>query len=159
MRHPLLRTMSTIWVAFVATVPVLVVVTLLAGDRTPELPVILPAVLVVSVGVATIVAVVALERMLAASPPADLDAAFATVRARRLTQWAVSEAPMMLAIALALVLGPPWVVAVGASGTLCALAIARPGAASLERLDRAWQAAGSPVSLARELEHPTSDHH
>jgi hypothetical protein len=61
----------------------------------------------------------------------------------------IAEAPVLLGVALAFVLGPRWAAAVGAVGGFAVLAVARPTVARLSRIEAAWQAAGHDVSLVR----------
>lgn len=152
MRHPQLRNASVVWLVLVAQIPVLVVLTLVVSDRRPDLPALLPAILVASVGVVSSVTVVVLERLLATTAPRTVEEALHALQTRSLVQWAIGEAPLLLGVALAFALGPPWVVLVGALASAETLMRARPSRARIERLDRAWQEVGSPVRLADHLD-------
>lgn len=144
-----LRSLSAVWFALTLQTPVLVGVVLLVGGRQPDLPGWMPALLVASVGVGASLAVHAMERLLAATPPPDEAAALTTVRVRSLVQWAVAEAPLLTGVVVALVLGPGWVVVVGALGSVEALLYTRPSAARFARLSRAWQQAEPPMRRTR----------
>jgi hypothetical protein len=150
--HPFLRSTSTAWVAFVLQVLVLVVVTLIVADGSSELPALLPVALAASVGVAAIVGVRAMERLLTASSPDGVDDAMQLIRSRSTVQWAIADAPVILSAVLAFVLGPPAVVLVGAVGSIWALVLARPSMMRIERVEKAWHEEGSRVRLVRHLQ-------
>lgn len=118
-------------------------------DPDTTVPAALPVVLAASFGIAALVGILALDRGLAARPPADDQAAVTELRMRLVLQGALSEVPVAFAVVLAVVVGPPWVATVGALPSLLALLRVFPGRARLARLDAAWHAAGADVSLRR----------
>jgi hypothetical protein len=66
-------------------------------------------------------------------------------------QAALAEAPALIGVVLAFVLGPPWAATVGALPGLVALVLVRPRRARLARFDASWSTAGADVSLRRAL--------
>lgn len=147
-----LRAIVQLWWAFVGVVAVVaVVVPLVAEDPSSTVPAVLPAALALAAGAASLVGTVAIDRGLLASAPADDRAAVAELRSRLVLQMAIAEFPALLAVALAFVLGPPWVATAGALPALAALLLIRPRAARLDRIDAAWRAEGHDVSLRRAL--------
>lgn len=147
-----LRSLQTIWAAVVAALVLVgVVVTVVAPDRGSDLPDLLPVTLALVAGGAAIGAIVAVDRTFAATPPATDDAAAAQFRTRLFMQLAVTEVPLLLTVAMAFVLGPPWVAAVGAGTAVLGMLLVRPRPARVDRFDAAWRAAGTDVSLRRAL--------
>jgi hypothetical protein len=146
---PFLRTCQQLWaVLTVGVLALAAVVTFLAPSHA-TLPTALPAGLAAAIGAAGIVGVLALERLFAASPPADDGAALAEYRTRLVLQGVVAEATVALGAVLAFVFGPAWVAAVGGAFAATALVLARPTQDRFQRLDAAWAAAGADVSLVR----------
>ena len=147
----LLRTTHRLWVGVLGGLVVIAAIVLVLADAEPELPAVLPAALVAAVGVAAIVGVEAIDRTFAATPPPDDTAAVTEYRVRFFLQIAIIEAPVLVAVALAFVLGPGWVVAVGIVAVGVAMLRVRPTLDRLRRFDATWQAAGHDVSLERAL--------
>ncbi|MFP4312046.1 MAG: hypothetical protein ACLFS9_08730, partial [Nitriliruptoraceae bacterium] len=98
-----------------------------------------------------LVAVLAIDRVFAATPPADDTAAVAELRTRLVLQSVVAETLVLATTVLAAVLGPRWNVAIGGLGAVAILLYIRPRPSRLERFDAAWAAQGSEVSLTRAL--------
>lgn len=147
-----LRSVRTLWLSFTVVVGlVAVLVPFLVPDPGSTVPPILPVLLAAAAGVGALVGIVTLDRGLTATTPADDRAAVAELRSRLVMQAAIAEAPALLAVALAFVLGPPWAATAGALPGLVGLLLVRPSAARLERLDAGWRAAGRDVSLQRGL--------
>jgi len=135
---PDLTSLRRVWLAFTAGIVVLPVVVLLTADATSTLPTFLPVLLVVVVGAGAAVGVVAAERALAGQRPAPEEAVGA-LRTQAYLQLAVGEFPLLLSVAMAFVLGPPWLVVIGAVVALAALAVGRPTPARLRRLEAGWE--------------------
>ncbi|MEX1178568.1 MAG: hypothetical protein WEB09_08910 [Nitriliruptor sp.] len=152
--RPDLRSLQLLWWAFAGTVVVLTSTVLLLADGASSVPAVLPVALILAVGAAGLVAVAAIDRGLRAHPPADDEAAVTELRSRLVIQMAVIDAPMLLGIALAVVLGPPWLVAVALLPTAVSLLVVRPTGDRLDRIDASWSAAGADVSLRRALRDP-----
>lgn len=148
-RQDPLRSLQMLWAAVLACVVMVAVIVVVVAQASPELPAALPALLVAALGVAAFVGVEAVDRTFAGAPPADDQAALVDYRTRLILQVAILEAPVLLAVALAFVLGPGWVVLVGAATTVIALLRVRPSLTRLRRFDHAWQSAGRDVSLER----------
>jgi hypothetical protein len=147
-----LRSVRWLWLAFTLVVAaVAVLIPLLVPDPEATVPAALPAVLALSAGVGALAGILAIDRGLVASRPADDRAAVAELRSRLVMQAAIAEAPALLAVAMAVVLGPPWVAAAGALPGLLGLLLVRPTGARFAKLDAAWRAAGVDVSLRRAL--------
>jgi hypothetical protein len=147
-----LRSIAQLWWAFLVVVAaVAVVVPLVADDPGSTVPAVLPAALALAAGAAALVGAVAIDRGLLAARPADDRAAVAELRTRLVLQMAIAEFPALLGVALAFVLGPPWVATVGALPAIVALLLVRPRAARFERIDAAWRAGGVDASLQRAL--------
>lgn len=146
------RSVATLWLTFTVVVGlVAVVVPFVVPDPGSTVPPALPVLLAATAGVGALVGIVALDRGLTGTAPADDRAAVAELRSRLVMQAAIAEAPALLAVALAFVLGPPWTATAGALPGLIGLLLVRPSAARLERLDAGWRAAGRDVSLQRGL--------
>jgi hypothetical protein len=147
-----LRSVQLLWLAFAGVVAlVAVLVPFIVPDPGSTVPAALPVLLAATAGIGALVGIVALDRGLTAASPADDRAAVAELRSRLVMQAAIAEAPALLAVALAFVLGPPWAATAGALPGLVGLAMVRPSTARLERLDAAWRAEGVDVSLRRGL--------
>jgi F0F1-type ATP synthase membrane subunit c/vacuolar-type H+-ATPase subunit K len=145
--------MTQLWAAFVVVVAAVAILPpVLAPDPGSTVPAVLPALLALAGGAGALVGTIALDRGLAATAPADDDAAVAEFRSRLVLQAALAEAPALLGVVLAFVLGPPWVATVGALPGLVALLRVRPSTARIERFDEAWRAQGADVSLRRALQ-------
>jgi hypothetical protein len=146
---PFLRTCQQLWaVLLVGVLGLAAVVTFLAPSEA-TLPPALPAALAAAIGAAGVVGVLTLERVFAASPPADDGAALAEYRMRLVLQAVVAEAVVAIAAVIAFVFGPAWVAAVGGAFAAAALLLARPSEARFRQLDAAWAAAGAAASLVR----------
>ncbi len=146
---PALRHLQRLWLLFVLIV-VIIGVSLLFVDLDPTtLPALLPAALAVAAGAAGLLAIVAIDRTFAAAPPANDLRALREFEARQALQFAVSLAPALLGFALAVVFGTVLAAGVGWAFALLGLLRARPSQARLERIERAWHAAGNEVSAVR----------
>jgi hypothetical protein len=147
-----LRSIVQLWWAFLVVVAaVAVIVPVIADDPASTVPAVLPAALALAAGAAALVGAVAIDRGLLAARPADDRAAVAELRTRLVLQMAIAEFPALLGVALAFVLGPPWVATVGALPAVLALLLVRPRAARFDRIDAAWRAGGADASLRRAL--------
>jgi hypothetical protein len=142
-----LASLTRLWLAAAVAIVALAVVVVLTSDADSTVPAALPVLLTVAVAVGAIAGVVAVDRSLVTSPPADPDTAIAEVRTRAFLQLAILEAPLLLGVALGFTLGPSWVAAVGAVGALVALVLSWPSSARLDRLARSWRASGVEVTL------------
>jgi hypothetical protein len=147
-----LRSVRLLWLSFTVVVALAaVLIPLLVPDPDSTVPAALPAILAAAAGAGALVGIVALDRGLIAARPVDDRAAVAELRSRLVMQAAIAEAPALVAVAMAVVLGPPWVAAAGAVPGLIGLLLVRPTPGRLAKLDAAWQAAGVDVSLRRAL--------
>jgi predicted MFS family arabinose efflux permease len=146
---PTSRTLATLWTAAAGAIVLLAAVVLMTSDASSTVPAWLPVALTVAVAAGAVAAVVAVDRSLAAAPPADDEAALAELRTRAFLQLAILEAPVLLGVALGFTLGPPSVAAVGAAGGLAALAVTAPSRRRMARFDAAWHRLGHDVSLLR----------
>jgi hypothetical protein len=151
-----LATLVRLWSAAAIAVVVLAFVVVLTSDASSTVPAWLPVVLTIAVAAGALVGVLAVDRSLAATPPADAGTATDEVRTRAFLQLAILEAPLLLGVALGFTLGPPWVAAVGAAGALAALALTWPSAGRLERFERAWRASGHEISLQDGVDGPST---
>jgi hypothetical protein len=142
-----LASLRRLWVAAAVAIVLLATVVVLTSDASSTVPAALPVLLTLAVAAGAVAGVVAVDRSLAATPPADPDHGMAEVRTRAFLQLAILEAPLLLGVALGFTLGPPWVAAVGAAGALVALVLSWPSAARLERLTRTWRADGVEITL------------
>ncbi len=150
--HPgFLRITHRLWATILAGLVAVAIGVLVVADAEPDLPAALPAALVAAVGVAAIVGVEVVDRTFAALPPADDRAALVDYRVRFWLQIALLEAPVLLSVALAFVLGPAWLVLPGILAAVVALVRIRPTRRRLRRFDAAWHAAGHDVSIERAL--------
>ena len=141
-----------IWLAFTVGVLGLSAVLTVVADVEPRLPAVLPLGLAAVIGVAGVVAVVAIDRVFAASPPDDDDAALGELRTRLVLQAVVAETVVLLTTVVAFMFGPRWSVTIGGVAGAVILLWVRPRAARLARFDAAWAAAGHDVSLRRGLD-------
>jgi hypothetical protein len=146
------RSVTSLWLACAVVVAgVAVGVPLFVPDPGSTVPAPLPVALAAAAGGAALLGIVSLDRGLTASTPADDREAVAELRSRLVLQAVVAEAPALLAVALAVVLGPPWAATAGALPGLLGLLLVRPSEARLTKLDAAWRDAGVDVSLRRAL--------
>ena len=153
-RGPLAR-QQLLWAAFLAGVVLLATVLTVVVDVTPTLPPALPLALSAAMAVAALLAVVGMDRIHAATPPATDQIAVAELRTRMVLQAVIAETLVLLTTILAAVTGPRWNVAIGGVGAVVILLRIRPSPARLERFDRAWAAADAEVSLVRALLPPS----
>jgi hypothetical protein len=151
---PPVRALGRLWAGAAAAIVLLAAVVLVTSDADSTVPAVLPVVLTVAVSFAAVVAVVAVDRSLAASTPEDDAAAVGELRTRAFLQLAILEAPVLIGVALGFTLGPPWVAVVGAAGGLVALAVSAPTRRRLGRLEDAWRRAGHELSLRSAADDP-----
>jgi hypothetical protein len=144
-----LRTLARLWAGAAVAIAVLAVVVLATSDAASTVPAWLSVALTVAVSAGAVAGVLAVDRSLVVSPPADDAAAADELRTRAYLQLAILEAPVLLGVALGFTLGPPWVATVGAAGGLASLVLTAPHRRRLGRLEAAWQAAGHDVSVLR----------
>lgn len=144
-----LTLLQRLWAAVALGLVLVTVLVLVAATDDSTIPAILPAALTAAGGLAAVVGTRALDRFFAASPPADDATALIEFRQRAYLAVGIAEAPLLLGVALAFVLGPAWIAAVGLAGALAVLAAARPTTGRLASIDAAWQGAGADVSLVR----------
>jgi hypothetical protein len=143
-----------LWAAFLAGVVLLASVLTVVVDVTPTLPVVLPLALSVAMVAAAVLAVVGLDRVLAATPPDDDTAAVAELRTRLVLQAVLAETLVLATTILAAMVGPRWNIAIGGLGAVAILLHIRPRPGRLARFDRAWADQGHDVSLVRALTGP-----
>lgn len=148
-----------LWLAFLVGVVLLGGVLTVVVDVEPTLPAALPLLLSAAMAVAAFLAVLAIDRIFAASPPDDDAAAVGELRTRMVLQAVLAETLVLVTTILAALVGPRWNVAVGAVAATGILLWVRPRPERLRRFEAAWTAAGSNVSLTRAvgLPHPDSD--
>lgn len=147
-RGPLAR-QRLLWLAFLVGVLALAAILTVVVDVAPTLPPALPIALAATVGTAGVLAAVAIDRVFAATPPADDLAAIAELRTRMVLQAVVAETVVLLTTLLAAMVGPRWNIAIGGIAAALILLRVRPTPARLRRFDRAWRDAGADVSLTR----------
>lgn len=146
---PALRRLQRLWLVFVLIL-VVIGVSLLFVDLDPtSLPALLPPALAAAGGAAGLLAIVAIDRTFAATAPETDLRALREFEARQALQFAVSLAPALLGFALAFAFGTVLAAGVGWAFALLGLLRARPSPARLERIERAWDAAGNDVSAVR----------
>lgn len=146
-----LQSHQRIWFAFTVGVLGLAAVLTLVADVEPQLPAALPLGLATVIGVAGLAAVAAIDRVFAASPPSDDDAALGELRTRLVLQAVIAETVVLLTTIVAFMFGPRWSVTIGGVAGAVILLRVRPRMARLARFDAAWAAAGHDVSLRRGL--------
>lgn len=145
--------MHSLWLAFAGIVALVAVLPpFIAPDPGTSVPAVLPAGLALATGLGALAGTVAIDRSLAATPPADDTDAVVELRSRLVMQAALAEAPALLGVVLTFVFGPPWVVVTGAAPGLIAMLIVRPRRARLERFDARWRSLGADVSLVRAMD-------
>lgn len=137
MSSPALVPMRRVRLATIAFVPVVAAVVFVTADADSTVPLVLPLLLVAVTGFAAIGGVVAAERMLERRMP-TADSAAGAWHAHGFMQVAIAEFPLLLAVALAYVMGPPWVVLIGAAAALAALVFGAPTTARARRLEDVW---------------------
>lgn len=147
-RGPLAR-QRLLWLAFLVGVLALGTILTIVVDVTPSLPIALPLVLAAAIGAAALLATIGIDRVFAATPPADDTAAIAELRTRMVLQAVLAETSVLVTTVLAAMIGPRWNIAIGGLAAVAILLRVRPTTARLRRFDRAWQAAGADVSLER----------
>jgi hypothetical protein len=147
-----LRTLRVLWLAVIGALVVLVTVVVVTADADSTVPDALPVLLTLAAALGAFVGVVAVDRSFAGAAPEDDAAALTELRTRAFLQLAIIEAPALLGVALAYVLGPPWVAIVGAAGALVSVVRCWPGRTRLRRIDAAWRDAGHDASLVRALD-------
>ncbi|GGI09603.1 hypothetical protein [Egicoccus halophilus] len=130
---PLRRT----WTITAVGVVLLAAVVYVTAAPESTLPPALPVLLVGLTGIAAVGGVVGAERSLLAQRP-EPGAAAALLRMQAWLQFAVLLFPLLLSVAAAYVLGPAWVVAPGAVAALAGLAVSRPTADRVGRIEGAW---------------------
>jgi F0F1-type ATP synthase membrane subunit c/vacuolar-type H+-ATPase subunit K len=148
------RLMRRLWLAFTAGVVALAAVLTVVADVEPTLPVVLPLALAAVIGFGGLVAVLAIDRVFAASPPADDDTALGELRTRLVLQAVIAETVVLATTVVAFLFGPRWTVAIGGLAGALILVRVRPHRTRFERFDRAWRQAGHDVSLCRGLRSP-----
>ena len=95
------------------------------------------------------VGVVAVDRGLEQARPADDTAALVEYRSRFFMQVALLEFVPLLGFAMAFVVGPAWIMVVGALSVGPAFWRIRPTLDRIRAFDRAWQQAGHQASIER----------
>lgn len=146
------RVTTALWWAAVGVIGVVGAVAPWAlPDPDSTVPAALPVALIGSAVAGALVGVAVLDRGLVARRPTDEDDAARELLTRLVLQVALLEAPTLLAVAIAVVLGPPWLVLVAALPALAGLLAIRPGPGRRARLRRAWEQADPDDTP---LEHP-----
>ncbi len=141
--------LQRLWLAFLVGVSAIAVAIVVIADVQPTLPAALPALLAAAAGGGAILGVLAIDRVFAATPPADEASARGEYRTRLVLQAVLAETAVLAAVVLTFFFGPGWVAAIGGVAGVVALGVVRPSRARFERFDRAWAAQGSEVSLVR----------
>ena len=151
-QHPQLVVLRRRWnlAAVGAGVPTVLLAPVAGGSSS--LPPLLPLGLVAGLGAAAVLAVIAIDRLFAASPPEDDLAALRELRSRLLAQAVIAEAVVLVGAAIAFAFGPRSAALVGGVAAVVALVAVRPTPARMRRFDAAWSVAGRDVSLQRALE-------
>lgn len=147
-----LRVQQQLWLAFLVGVVLLGTILTAVVDVEPQLPAALPLLLSAAIAVATFLAVLAIDRIFAASPPADDATAVGELRTRLVLQAVLAETLVLITTVLAALVGPRWNIALGAVAATGILLWVRPRPARLRRFEAAWAAAGADVSLTRALD-------
>lgn len=137
MSAPALVPLRRVRMAALAAVPLLAALVLATAEPASTVPVVLPVLLALATGAAAVAGVVAADRMLERRTP-TVDEAGPALQAHGFLQLAIAEFPLLLAVAMAYVMGPPWVVAVGAAAALGALLVGAPTTARARRLEAVW---------------------
>lgn len=137
MTSPALVPLRRVRFATVAAIPLIAAVVLGTAAADSTVPPVLPVLLVAVTGAAAIGGVLAANRMLERQSPVPTEAAGA-LRAHGFLQLAIAEFPLLLAVAIAYVMGPAWVVLVGAAAALAALLVGAPTTARARRLEGLW---------------------
>ncbi len=140
-----------LWAAFLVGVLTLATILTLVVDVTPTLPMALPLALALTLGAAGYLAAIGIDRVFAASPPADDARALGELRARLVLQAVIAETVVLVTTVLAAILGPRWNVAIGGLAAVAILVRVRPRPSRLARFDAAWAAQEADVSLLRAL--------
>lgn len=154
---PALTLLLRLWLGVAIGLAVITTLVLVAATAEPTLPAILPLSLVAAAGVGAVIGARAVDRLFAASPPRDDAAALAELRQRAYLAVGIAEAPVLLGVAVAFVIGPRWAAVVGAIAGLAVLVVARPTVPRITRIESAWQDAGHDVSILRAL-HSDAEH-
>jgi hypothetical protein len=152
----MLRGLARLWVVVGGIVALVTLVVVLTSDASSTVPDALPVVLTAAFALGAVSAVTAVDRSFVTNTPDGDLAALYELRTRSFLQLAILEAPALLGVALGFTLGPPWVAAVGAAGSLAALVLARPTRGRLARFDAAWRERGRDVSMLRALDAPAA---
>lgn len=137
MPAPVLAPLRQLRLAVLAAVPLVAGVVLVTADPDSTVPAVLPVLLAVVTGAAALGGVVAADRSLARRSP-SLDEARPALQTQAVLQVAIAEFPLLLTVAMAYVMGPAWVVLVGAAAALAALLVGAPTTARARRLETAW---------------------
>ncbi|MEX2503807.1 MAG: hypothetical protein WD378_03090 [Egicoccus sp.] len=145
MSSPALAPLRRIRLVTVAVIPLLAAVVLATAAADSTVPAVLPVLLVAVTGAAAIGGVVAANRMLERQAPTAAEAG-AALRSHAFLQLAIAEFPLLLAVALAYVMGPAWVVLPGAAAALAALLIGPPTTARAHRLETLWDLPADTVT-------------
>ncbi|MEX2551046.1 MAG: hypothetical protein WD638_12535 [Nitriliruptoraceae bacterium] len=146
-----LQRQQQLWTAFVVGVLLLATLLTLVVDVTPTLPIALPLVLALALGAAGYLATVGIDRVFAASPPADDGRALGELRARLVLQAVIAESLVLVTTVMAATIGPRWSIAIGGLAALAILLRVRPRTSRLARFDAAWAVQEADVSLLRGL--------
>ncbi|MFA9446798.1 hypothetical protein [Egicoccus sp. AB-alg6-2] len=158
MPNDALASLSRIWWVAMATIPLLAALVVATADPESTVPAALPVLLVVLTGAAAIGGAVAADRGLRRQRPSPTEA-FATLRSQAFLQLAIAEFPLLLSVALAYVLGPGWVVVVGAVAALAALTVGGMPTVRASRFEALWDLPRGALTTDDLPEHGDADDH
>ncbi|MBS3942315.1 MAG: hypothetical protein KG028_15255 [Actinobacteria bacterium] len=158
MPSPALAALRRVRRVAAALVPVVAVLVLLTAEGESTVPAVLPVLLVAVTGAAAVGGAVAADRMLERRTPAATGAA-ALLRTHGLIQLAIADFPLLLAVALAYVVGPDWVVLVGAAAALAALLAGSATTARARRLESVWRLPAGTLTHGPADAAPDDDDH
>lgn len=147
----MLSRLRRMWSASAAVVVLVPAAAALLSEASSSVPAWLSAALVLAVGAGALVTVRLVDRGLLLAEPADAAAAEEELRARLALQIALLQAPVLLAVALSVVLGPGALAWTGPVVGLAGLLPLWPSARRLRRIADSWRRAGHDVLPAGDV--------
>ena len=158
MPSPALAALRRVRRVAAASVLVFAVLVVLTAEGESTVPAVLPVLLVAVTGAAAVGGVVAADRMLERRTPVATGAA-AVLRTHGVIQLAIADLPLLLSVGLAYVMGPGWVVLVGAAAALAALLAGSATTARARRLESAWRLPAGTLTPGPADAAPDDDDH